>query len=182
MSQKPSEKLLKNNEPTITQKHLTIAKILIGVTALLVTIATFSTVKLKFWPFVDWPMFAAGNPQIPQQDSRLELKVLDTTGTWHRVPSMALYTLDDDTSTQRPAELIILKTFIEEPEAWQTLRPYLVQHLEKILAVEVATVEAWELTWRVDFKVYPPLQLPHPIKMIKLGSFQAQDYFAEKFQ
>ncbi len=165
---------MKLTEPEITErKQLRVAKsLIVGVILLLI----ISPGKTYYWPFVSWSMYSSGKPKIPNSISRVELRVLDTAGQWHSLRPMDLYTLDDDTSNQRPGENIIRLSFEGQPQQWKIYRPYLVKHIETILGIEVATIQAWQYTWNLNFDVYPPLQLSQPQKAQKLGSFPASNY------
>ncbi len=165
---------MKLTEHQITERrHLGFAKFfIVGVVLLLI----LSPGTLKYWPLVYWPMYSGGQPKIPQTIGRIKLRVLDITGQWHILSSKDIYTLDDDTSIQRPGTLIILRSFGKQLQKRQIYRPYLVKQIETILGIKVEIIQAWQYTWNINFDVYPPLQLNNPETMTKLGSFKASDY------
>ncbi|MGF1480327.1 MAG: hypothetical protein ACFB4I_12685 [Cyanophyceae cyanobacterium] len=165
---------LSDNQLT-KRRQLRLAELFIAGTVLLLVL---SSGQQKHWPFVYWDLYSAGNYQIPQSANRVELRILDTGGQWHSLRSMDLYTLDDDTSNQRPGQNLIQSSFDEDNSAKKRrrFRTSLVKQIEAILGVEVETVEAWQFTWNVNFDEYPPLRIDQPVNMKRVGRFQAQEY------
>lgn len=145
----------------------------------LVLLLILSPGQKKHWPFVYWDLYSRENPQVPQSASRTVLRVLDIGNQWHWLRSMDIYTLDDDTSKQSPGRNLIQGSF-ESNSQQRQYRSTLVIRLEEILGSEVETVEAWQLTWNVNFDSYPPLQFAQPETTKKIGSFQAVQYTVEQ--
>ena len=142
----------------------------------LIILLTISSGKMRHWPFIYWSLYDDGNPQIPKTVSRIELRVLDTNGNLHSIPTMDLYTLDNDSSIQLGGKNIIEKTFLEQPQKWDIYRSYLIKHLEKKLNIQVKLIEAYKYSWNLNYNIYPPLDIKSPSQVTKIDSFKASDY------
>jgi hypothetical protein len=147
----------------------------------LVALFIFSPGKTKHWPFIYWELYdylpkMPNRIDIPKTASRIELRVLDTSQNWHSVKVMDLYTIDDDSSSQPGGRNIITQTFFKRPQNWPIYRLYLLKHLEKKLNIKIERIEAYQLTWELNYQKYPPLDINHPTQMTKIDSFKASDY------
>lgn len=141
-------------------------------------IAAFPKIRTRnrYWPFIYWSLYDRGNPSIPKKVSRIELRILDINKNWHSLTVKDLYTIDDDSSSQPGGRNIIKKTFIKQPQNHPIYRPYLIKHLERELNLKIDKIEAYRLTWELDYNKYPPLDISQPTKMKKIDSFNASDY------
>jgi hypothetical protein len=165
---------VKLTEQQITERrHLRFAKLF---TAGVVLLFILSPGTMRYWPLIDWTMYSIGYSKIPKTVRRIDLRVLDTAGQWHSLRSMDLYTLDDDTSRQKPGRDLIDRSFSDNSEQRKIYRHYLVKQIEAILTIEVKTIQAWQSSWNVNFDVYPPFQIDRPDKVEEIGSFDANNY------
>lgn len=163
---------------TLSDKnYLNFAKFFIlGLVVIFIAVPPKSKSKSKFWPFIYWELYDQGNYSIPKTVSRIELRILDTNKNWYSLPVKDLYSIDDDSSSQPGGRKIIQKIFIKEPQNWSIYRPYLIKHLEQELNLKIDKIEAYKLTWKLDYNQYPPLDINQPTKMEKIDSFNASDY------
>ena len=146
--------------------------LILGLALLLIA----SNGDFDFWPFIYWDMYSDGEPEIPETVSRIELRVLDSHQNWYSIPTKDLYTLDDDSSSQPGGKEIVENTFLEDPEDFSSYRPYLVKYLEKELNIQIKMIEAYELTWHLNYQKYPPLEISQPDQKQKIDSFKISDY------
>lgn len=125
------------------------------------------------WPFTWWDMYASGDYRPSPEVSRLELHVLDSAGQQHILRPMDLYTLDDDTSNQRPGHRLMRRAITGTTEQQTTYRPYLIQQIEFVIDSNVEQVEAWQYVWQVDFNQHPPIDLEQPSQTVLVDRFSA---------
>ena len=129
----------------------------------------------SLWPFTWWDMYSTSDGYAPPTEvSRLELHVVDSTGTNHVLRPMDLYTLDDDTSNQTPGHRLMEKAIEGTPEQQAIYRPYLVRQVEFILGTQIDQIEAWRYFWQVDFEQHPPLDMQQPAQTVLIDRFTAR--------
>ncbi|MGF1523531.1 MAG: hypothetical protein ACFBSF_14540 [Leptolyngbyaceae cyanobacterium] len=153
--------------------HFCFAKFFILGLAMLFVI---SNGEFDFWPFIYWDMYSDGEPEIPKTIRRIELRILDSNQNWYSIPIKDLYTLDDDSSSQPGGKEIIDNTFLKDPEDFSSYRSYLVKYLEKELNIQIEMIEAYELTWHLNYQKYPPLEISRPDQRKKIDGFKVSDY------
>ncbi|MEM6255335.1 MAG: hypothetical protein AAF821_20670 [Cyanobacteria bacterium P01_D01_bin.156] len=118
----------------------------------------------SLWPFTWWDMYGSGDYTAPNRVDRLQLRVLDSAGQQHILHPMDLYTLDDDSSAQKPGHHLVRDAVSEPTPEQEIARAHLVRQLEFVLDAEVEQVEIWRYLWDVDFSHHPPIEIEQPIE------------------
>lgn len=102
--------------------------------------------------------------------------MIDVDGKVYSLPNNELYTLDDDSSVQPAGKRMIDKVFMERTKNTTAYRIYLIKYLEKKLNLNISAIEAYKVSWYLNYNHYPPFDINSPSQMVKIGSFQASNY------
>ena len=125
------------------------------------------------WPFTWWDMYDSGNYVAPTQVSRLEIRAVDSAGQQHILQPMDLYTLDDDSSPQKPGHQLVQNAADVTNPDQDAHRSHLTRQIEFVLDSEVEQIEIWHHLWEVDFDQHPPIDLAKPVQTHLVDSFIA---------
>ncbi|MBE9066368.1 hypothetical protein IQ260_06855 [Leptolyngbya cf. ectocarpi LEGE 11479] len=125
------------------------------------------------WPFTWWDMYASGDYAAPTQVSRLELHVVDSAGQQHILRPMDLYTLDDDSSPQKPGHQLVQNAVDETNPDQAGHRSHLTRQIEFVLDSKVERIEIWHKLWDVDFDQHPPIAIDQPAQTHLIDDFAA---------
>lgn len=134
------------------------------------------------WPIVSWALYseysARFRPPKPLV-SATELRVYTTTGKLHIVRPEHILTVPRDSLSHEIVEHAFDESDISLRDA---SRKYLMNAVSKLIHEnlihensEIKTIEAWEISYKVEPLAVPPIQLQYPISEVMLDRFAAED-------
>jgi hypothetical protein len=117
------------------------------------------------WPFIAWLMYEGNFPPPPARVSEVQLRLVGGDGRVTKVMPYAIFGNAEITLGREVAE----RAFEDRPDRG-AYRDVLLRRLQPLLSATAAVeIQGWRLTWEVQARERPPLDLERPSMELLLG-------------